>query len=240
MSEQSVRSSTVTGPATARHPVWLNIGCGPVQPEGWVNIDGSNRARLASRLPWLDRLLVGLRLLPPTEFNRHTRSDDVRKGLPYPENSVEVVYCGEILEHFEREDGERFLAECFRVLKPGGVLRVRVPDNYHFWKNYVTEFERAYARPRREWDTEHARWTALFFRDICVRRPGLKSMGHYHKWMYDEITLTLAFEKAGFVEVERRGLHHSRIADVARVETRDDLIIEGVKPGAAGAPAAAD
>ena len=42
--------------------------------------------------------------------------------------------------------------------------------------------------------------------------------------------LTLAMQEAGFIDVERRGFRDSRIADVALVETRDDLIMEGVKP----------
>jgi hypothetical protein len=48
--------------------------------------------------------------------------------------------------------------------------------------------------------------------------------------MYDEVSLILAFERAGFVDVERRGLHQSRIEGIEKVETRDDLIVEGIKP----------
>src|SRR5262249_22756497 len=137
---------------------------------------------------------------------------------------------GEMLEHFTRDEGVRLLAECFRVLCPGGVLRMRVPDNYRFWKSYANECEKTLALPREEWNDNHARWVGMFFGDICIRRPWLQSMGHYHKWMYDEVSLILAFERAGFVEVERRSLHDSRIADVNLVETRDDLIVEGIKP----------
>src|SRR3954454_23375463 len=96
----------LTGTAQAlRAPVRLNIGCGHIQPEGWINIDGSNRAKLASRLPWLDSLLVRLRILPPTEFSSRTRVHDVRKRLPFADNSVDVVYSGEMLEHFQRDEG---------------------------------------------------------------------------------------------------------------------------------------
>jgi hypothetical protein len=70
----------------------------------------------------------------------------------------------------------------------------------------------------------------MFFADICVKKSWLTSMGHYHKWMYDEVTLIHAFEHVGFTHVERRGFHDSRIPDVALVETREDLIVEGVKP----------
>jgi predicted SAM-dependent methyltransferase len=185
---------------------------------------------LARRLPWLNYLLVRFRVLPPTEFNRQTVTHDVRKGLPYPDNSVAAIYSGEMLEHFTVEEGAFFLAESFRVLQPRGVVRIRVPDNYRFWKNYAEEYEKICCRPREEWTDQHTRWISMFFACICVRRPFHHSMGHYHKWMYDEVSLTLAFQRAGFVEVARRSLHDSLIPDIALVETRDDLIIESIKP----------
>lgn len=218
-----------TSATVAATSLRLNIGCGPVQPPNWVNIDNSNRARLASRVPWLDALLTRSGILPPTEFSGRTRTADVRRHLPWPSSSVTAIYAGEMLEHFTAADGLRFLGECFRVLAPGGVLRLRVPDNYNFWKQYVTEYDAVRALPRAQWTDHHTRWVEMFFRDICVNRPFLGSMGHFHKWMYDEVSLIRAFERTGFVEVARRSLHDSRIADVAAVETRDDLIVEGIK-----------
>jgi predicted SAM-dependent methyltransferase len=209
----------------------INLGCGPIQPEGWVNVDGSLRARLAKHLPWVDKLLVRLKLIPPTEFNTRIRTDDICKPLSFLDNSVHAVYAGWLLEHLTRDDGRRLLEECFRIMRPGGVLRVRVPDNYAFCKNYVKEFDETFVQPRASWNENHTRWTKMFFDDICIHRPWLHSMNHFHKWMYDEISLTLAFERAGFREVARRGLHDSRISDVAAVESQhEDLIVEGVKP----------
>lgn len=209
--------------------VRLNIGCGHIQPAGWINIDNSIRASLASRLPILDRLLTRLKLLPMTEFNRYTRVINVHKKLPWPDKSVDAIYCGEVLEHFDVKQGEQFIRECFRILRPDGVLRVRVPDNYRFWKSYTREYETAIALNHDQWTDRHTRWIAMFFKDICVRRPYFGSMGHFHKWMYDEISLTLLFRNAGFLGVERRAFHDSRIHDVSAVEARDDLIIEAVK-----------
>lgn len=208
----------------------LNIGCGPVQPPGWVNIDNSNRAKLASRLPWLDRFLTKLSLLPPTEFNRKTRTADVVRHIPFPNASVAAIYSGEMLEHFTASQGERFLAECFRVLRPGGVLRLRVPDNYRFWKQYIEQYEAIRQLPRPLWTNDHSRWVKMFFQDICIQNPGFRSMGHYHKWMYDEVSLVLAIEEHGFIRAERRDFLDSRIGDIELVEVRDDLIVEAVKP----------
>jgi predicted SAM-dependent methyltransferase len=221
--ERTVASALPVGPK-------LNVGCGPIQPDGWVNIDSSHRARLASHLPWVDALLVRARLLPPTEFNRRTTVRDVRSDFGMSPSSVAAIYCGEILEHFTEPDGNAFLESCFRVLAPGGVLRVRVPDHYRFWKNYVTEYEKNETLLPEVRSDSHVRWTRMYFRDICVKRPRLSSMGHYHKWMYDEISLLMAFEKVGFVDTTRCSFHTSRITDVHLVEARDDLIVEGVKP----------
>lgn len=216
-----------TGQA-AHDRVRLNIGCGPVQPDGWVNIDNSYRARLASRLPAVDRLLVRTGILDATEFGNAVRAVNLHRPLPWNDGTVHAIYAGEVLEHFTREAGARLLRECHRVLAPGGVLRMRVPDNARFWRNYVNDYEAMRSRPRAEWTDAHARWTEMFFREIWTgQRFG--SAGHYHKWMYDDITLIMAFEAAGFREVERMPFLDSRIRDVASVEVRDDLIVEGVK-----------
>jgi predicted SAM-dependent methyltransferase len=208
----------------------LNVGCGPVQPPGWINIDNSYRARFASSFPLLDRLLVRARVIAPTEFRPGLRGIDLERPLPWPTGSAAAVYGGEVLEHFTRDAGARLIAECFRVLAPGGVIRIRVPDNARFWGHYLTEYEAMKQRPRAEWTTDHTHWIARFFREIATGgRWG--SSGHYHKWMYDDISLILTLENAGFRDVQRMPFLQSRIQDVNVVEVRDELIVEGVKPG---------
>lgn len=210
----------------------LNLGCGHVTPDGWVNVDGSNRAWLASTLPAVDRLLTAARLIPPSEFTGHAVYADLTKEFPWPEGSANAVYMGEVLEHFTPAAGEALLTRCYRVLAPGGVLRLRVPDNARFWRNYLDEYTATRARPRTEWTTQHTRWIEWFFRDICVeapRRLSAESFGHYHKWMYDDVSLITLFEKIGFREVERMPFRKSRIGDIEPVEARDDLIVEGIK-----------
>jgi SAM-dependent methyltransferase len=52
----------------------------------------------------------------------------VRKGLPFRTGAFDVVYHSHLLEHLTRTEGTALLTECWRVLRPGGVLRVAVPD----------------------------------------------------------------------------------------------------------------
>jgi len=120
--------------------------------------------------------------------------------------------------------------ESFRVLARGGIIRVRTPDHARFWRNYVTEHDAILAKPRSEWSLNHTRWTQMYFDDICVRRPKpWHSMGHFHKWGWDEVAMVILLESVGFSDVRRMSLHQSAIADVTDVETREDLTIEGVK-----------
>jgi predicted SAM-dependent methyltransferase len=82
---------------------YLNLGCGSRYHPDWINID------IASRGPAVIQ-------------------HDLSRGIPLPDASCDVVYHAAVLEHLRRSDAETFLAECYRVLKPGGIVRVGVPD----------------------------------------------------------------------------------------------------------------
>lgn len=226
-----IPAGALAAPVRLGPPLKLNLGCGPVQPKGWMNVDGSNRAILASRFWLLDRLLVRLGVLAPTEFGPQVTVRDLRKPLPFPDDSVSCIYAGEVWEHFELRQAERLTRECVRVLEPGGVLRVCVPDGAAFWRRYLELYDQQMARPRSERSAAPLRrHVQLYFHDICTRRIWFGSMGHAHKWQFDEVQLIQLFEEVGLTEVARMPLHRSRIPDVDRVEQSDFLIVEGVKP----------
>ncbi|WP_296509640.1 methyltransferase domain-containing protein [Rhodoferax sp.] len=81
----------------------LHLGCGKRFIKGFVHID-------AVDFPHVD----------------HVAAIDNLSFLP--DNSVELIYNCHVLEHFKRRDVRQVLAEWMRVLKPGGVLRISVPD----------------------------------------------------------------------------------------------------------------
>src|SRR5665213_2847022 len=96
----------------------LNLGCGEQHHPAWVNVDFVSQ--------------------DPTVILH-----DLTKGIPYPDNSFEVVYHSHVLEHFTRSDARKFIQECFRVLKPNGVLRIAIPDLEQIVRNYTTFLEPA-------------------------------------------------------------------------------------------------
>jgi predicted SAM-dependent methyltransferase len=81
----------------------INLGCGPHRVEGMINCDGNL-------------------------FNKIDLWLDLRRSLPFPDQSVAVAYCSHTLEHLFPEDALKLLREIRRVLEPDGVARIVVPD----------------------------------------------------------------------------------------------------------------
>jgi SAM-dependent methyltransferase len=110
--------------------------------------------------------------------------------LPYAENTFDGVILSEILEHVERDvDG---LREVFRVLKPGGVVAITVPNaNYPFW-----------------WDPINKTLETVFKTHIGA--GPLAGIWANHVRLYTREQLRESVLAAGFVvEEERAFTHHS-------------------------------
>jgi hypothetical protein len=100
----------------------------------------------------------------------------------------------------------------------------------HFWRRYLEIYDEMQAKPRGERSekplVDH---THLYFRDICTRKSWFGSIGHKHKWQYDDLQLIRLLESHGFSQVERMEYRISRIKDIDKLERSDFLIVEGVK-----------
>lgn len=195
--EMSLRHSSAvrkTRKLLNAHPVKLNLGCGPNSREGWLNID-------------LFDSRADLRL-------------DLRRHWPFPDSSVSYVYSEHVFEHFEiYGEVPRFLAEALRVLQPGGVFDVGVPD---------TEWPlRGYGNPNHDYwafaPTVHPAFceTQLDHINYHFRQ------GEQHKYAWDEETLAMTLERSGFVSVERRGFDPGLDSESRKIGT---LYMRAIKP----------
>jgi len=61
-------------------------------------------------------------------WENYDREVDISRPLPFQSESVDYMFSNHMLEHVTQQQGYRFLQECHRILKTGGVLRVGVPD----------------------------------------------------------------------------------------------------------------
>ncbi len=130
----------------------LNIGCGRRFHADWLNLD----------------LVANDPLVIPC---------DVSQGLPFADNTFDAVYHSHVLEHFAPDDGRRLVEECFRVLKPGGILRIVVPDLERIAKLYLNLHRKAWDREA-EAESRYA-WIKLELLDQMVRQQSGGMMGRY-------------------------------------------------------------
>jgi len=111
----------------------LNLACGCRTDDQWSNLDFSPYALLA-HWPRLSAMLARAGLISPERYARLRGIDpniirhDLRRGIPFPDAAFDAVYSSHFLEHLPRPAAMPMLAEVRRVLVPGGVVRIVVPD----------------------------------------------------------------------------------------------------------------
>lgn len=116
----------------------LNLGCGPYRVDGYINIDSNPRQKAADLIR------------------------DVRKGLPYDDNSVDAITASHFLEHLSFDDMLFVLEECYRVLKPKSCLKIVCP---------VMDFS----------SMDHKQWMSEDYFDILWRDAG-EQYNRNFKW----------------------------------------------------------
>src|SRR5438105_2551875 len=138
-----------------QHGLKLHLGCGSNRKAGWVNIDLFNAA-------------ADLQL-------------DLREALPFADASVSEIYSEHVLGHFDyRPDARHLLAESHRVLEPGGVFNIGVPDHQLAFTAYANrDFDYFGKRRLRSYLLDEEP-TLMHQLNYCIREEGL------HKYSYDE------------------------------------------------------
>lgn len=128
----------------------VNLACGGifVTGDGWINFDYSPSGEAVHRADLLGR-------------------------LPLPDAHAVLVYSSHFLEHIPRDCVASFLAECRRILAPGGVLRLVLPD--------LENLCRAYLAHRECGEHDKADFVVLEMIDQCVRRKSGGELGHYYR-----------------------------------------------------------
>lgn len=136
---------------TCRPMKKLNFGCGNRFADGWCNIDFSSHCDQVRRVNLL-------------------------RGFPFPDATFDAVYSSHVLEHFPPGEGMFLLSESRRVLRPGGIIRIVVPDLENACREYLRILELNDFHPRKE---DFYRWIMVELLDQLVRSQPRGEMGPF-------------------------------------------------------------
>jgi predicted SAM-dependent methyltransferase len=187
----------------------VNIGCGHNPTPGWINLD--------------------LATSPDVHYW------DCRRGLPFADNAVAAIYCEHMFEHFDLEtEAKPFLQECRRCLRPGGVIRLVVPDAGAYLRAYGKAWE-SLARIRPLYRVENGwkdRWEANVYSTQMEFINYVFRQDYEHKYAYDEETLVIILQNTGFSNIVRQSYGislDSKMAPDREDRSSESLYVEAVK-----------
>lgn len=226
----------------ASHPVRkLQIGCGGNILNGWLNSDLNPVRSMGVYLANHQESRASERVTP------HPLRDiifvDATRQLPFPDGVFDYVFSEHMIEHIGYREAMGLLKEIFRVLKPGGRVRLSTPD-----LRFLIDL---YGADKTEIQQRYIAWATGTFlpgmrfsdtmagADTFVINNFVRNWGH--QFIYDQKTLRSALESYGFCEIVRhepgesgdenlRGIesHGRRITDdFNRLES---LVVEASKP----------
>jgi predicted SAM-dependent methyltransferase len=158
-------------------PIKIHLGCGKRHFPGFVHVD-------QVAFPHVDHV------------------QDIRFLKNIPDGAASLLYACQVIEYFDREEVVGVLAEWRRVLAPGGVLRLSVPNFAMLVKLYQ-------AGLRLDW----------FLGTLYGRIPDGHGGWVYHRTTYDEPSLKELLEQNGFTDArlwDWRKTEHAQVDDFSQ------------------------
>lgn len=172
----------------------LNIGCCTVMfHHGWFNIDILDLTNFANRHYY--------------QFVQH----DVTKGIPFSDGDVDVIYASHFLEHLDYKKGLKFLKDCHRSMRSGGILRLAVPDTRLMVQSYIDG-------TICDLDSISNENKKLNKNCDSIRLWNLLTSGHKISYDYDSLSSVLL--NAGFKNISRKNFRGSGL-EILKSQTID-------------------
>ena len=154
-----------------KSPIFLELGAGDKKGVGeWVTIDLTKNCDI----PW-----------------------DLTKGLPFPNETISKIYSSHCFEHFSFQEAQCILDECLRVLIPGGMFSICVPNARLYIEAYVNSVDLD--------EQLYFAWAPAFNRTTKIDYVNYTAyMDGQHKYMFDEENLLHILKLRGFRNVHLR------------------------------------
>jgi predicted SAM-dependent methyltransferase len=151
----------------------LQLGAGGNDAQGWLNTDIE---------PKVDEIYL-----------------DATQQYPFPDQSFHYIFSEHVIEHVPWEAGIAMLRECYRVLAPGGKLRVVTPDLARFVKLLAGSID-ADAQQFIAAKLRLHRWPETPVSRAYIFNRQVRDWGH--QFLYDSATLRKSLELAGFKQIK--------------------------------------
>jgi hypothetical protein len=219
LEEEVVSSDAASVPAAQHNLTKFHLGCGPLYVPGYLNID------------WRQDLPAGavfqdIEGIAGAFFLNH----DLTKGMPGRDRSLDIVYHCHFLEHLPYLTGLKLLRQLRNRLKPGGLMRLLVPDLALWIEHYNCDNTAFFDSYRRS-----ALSGSAFY-----KTKGSVFMGMLHNWEhrcgYDFETLDWMLGMVGFAEIQRTLFQESKIPGIQSLEPysplrgMESLCVECMRP----------
>lgn len=150
----------------------LHIGCQDHPLDGWLNADIYPKQ---SQVIYLD----------------------ATKTFPFADNTFSYIFSEHMIEHISFQDGFQMIMECYRILKPGGKIRIATPD--------LAFLMNLYAKPEEELHKSYTTFSKRYFPDNHPVMTGRVVNNFFrdwgHKYIHDKQSLAYLLEHAGFLEI---------------------------------------
>lgn len=182
---------------------YLNIGCGPHPHLDFVNLD----------YVWNPIIDICW---------------DISKKLPLSNDSIKGIYSEHCFEHVPLNTVDFVLSECIRILKPGGTIRVSVPDAEIYIRDYVKviDGDSSVKLPYSEIDS----YEGIYAPIMSVNRV---FQDYDHIFIYDFDMFKKLLQKNGFVDIRKESFRTGRDQKLLidrEVRQVESLYVEATKP----------
>jgi predicted SAM-dependent methyltransferase len=186
---------------SASKPIYLNLGSGPrgLANPHWINVDGYPDANV--------HYLI-----------------DFSRPWPIPDESLDGIFCEHVFEHFDFAQGQSILRQALRVLRPGGSMRIIVPDGGKIVRSYCSSPSELLSHRKTETSLAMDAVNSYF------------RQRYEHQFIYDWPLLEHQLKAAGFDQVAEVSLGKGKASIPIILDDQgyewESLYVEAIKPTA--------
>ena len=189
----------------------LNLGCGASRPKDkdWINVDDLHSIFPNADCPERKHM----------DAEPNYKNFDLRQPLWVADNSVDGILASHFLEHLGLQDAVKTVKNWYRVLRPGGVVRLSTPDPHKFWTIQM-EGKEDWGEPNYSLQGDHP----TTFIEYALFFPG-------HLQVVGKDTAFCLLYVAGFRNIVEMPFGQSNLNGLGKIDNRPKFssFIEGIK-----------